>query len=353
MDPASSELHRDALVVDLHTHGTALLPRPVAAAYRAATRGSMPADVGFGELAACAVDAVVAKAVGDPIVTAFHQPKSPWRCVLDQLESLRRQTATGGAVLAHDADEIVTARAAGRPAVVLGVEGADTVRDRPERVEQLHTLGVRVVGLVHYVHNGLGTVCLPWQDWVPLPLPRRAPPVRGLTAAGREAVDAMVAAGIVVDVAHADRETSLAVCERIGGAGRPVISSHAGARGVVDFARFHDDDELRAIAATGGVVGLWPFRYRDQGVADVAEWCRHATYLADLLGVDHLAIGTDMNGVSGLMDGYGGEHDLVTLTDALRTTAGFTDDEVRAVLGGNAVRVLRAAAPSTRRGPDA
>src|SRR5262245_6555707 len=128
MDAASAELHRDALVVDLHTHGTALLPRPVAAAYRAATRGSMPADVGFGELAACGVDAVVAKAVGDPVVTAFHLPTSPWRCVLDQLESLRRQAATGGAVLARDADDIVAARAAGRTAVVLGVEGADTVR---------------------------------------------------------------------------------------------------------------------------------------------------------------------------------------------------------------------------------
>ena len=151
----------------------------------------------------------------------------------------------------------------------------------------------------------------------------------------------MVEAGILVDVAHADRETTLAVCERVGAAGRPVVSSHSGAKAVADFARFHDDDELRAIAATGGLVGLWPFRYGEQGVADVEEWCRHATYLAELLGVDRLAIGTDMNGVSGLMEGYAGEHDLVALTDALRRRAGFDDAEVRAILGENVLRVFR------------
>ena len=124
----------------------------------------------------------------------------------------------------------------------------------------------------------------------------------------------------------------------------PVQGQDSGAKAVADFARFHDDDELRAIAGTGGLVGLWPFRYGDQGVADVEEWCRHASYLAELLGVDRLAIGTDMNGVSGLMEGYGGEHDLVALTDALRRRAGFGESEVRAILGGNVLRVLREAA---------
>ena len=154
---------------------------------------------------------------------------------------------------------------------------------------------------------------------------------------------ALIDAGTLVDVAHGDRDTVLAVCEQVGAAGRPVVSSHAGARAVRDFARFHDDAELRAIAATGGLVGLWPFRYRDQGVGDLDDWVRHATYLAELLGPDHLGIGTDMNGVSGLMDGYRGEHDLPVLTDALRRRAGFDDGEVRAILGGNARRVLAAA----------
>ena len=342
IDPASAALHRDALVIDVHTHGVHLLPRAWAAAYRAATRGSMPPDVGFGALAACGVDAVVAKAVGDRVVTAFHRPGA-WRCVREQLASLRRDAATGGCEVVASVDGIDAARTAGRPAVILGLEGADPLSRRPERVAELHALGVRVVGLVHYVDNGLGTVCLPWQDWVPLPLPARRPSARGLTAEGAEVVGALVAAGILVDVAHGDPETVLAVCEQVGAAGRPVVSSHAGARAVRDFARFHDDDELRAIAATGGFVGLWPFRYRGQGVADLDDWLRHATYLAELLGTDHLAIGTDMNGVSGLMDGFGGEHDLPVLTDVLRRRAGFSDDEVLAILGGNARRVLAAA----------
>ena len=184
---------------------------------------------------------------------------------------------------------------------------------------------------------------LPWNEWVPVPLPVRRRPEKGLTPAGAEAVAALVDEGILVDLAHADEATTMAVCERVGAEGRPVISSHSGAKAVRDFARFHHDHELQAIAATGGLIGLWPFCYRGEGVTDLEDWCRHASYLIDLLGVQHVGIGTDMNGVSGLMDGYEGEHDLVKLTTALVERVGLDEAGTRAVLGGNARRVLEAA----------
>lgn len=341
--PEISALHREALVIDVHTHGLGFLPRPVARVYRAATRGSMPADVPLGELARCGVDAVVAKAVGDPIVTAFRRPTPPARAVVDQLAGIRSQATGAGLPVATSVAELDAAVAAGTPAVLLGVEGADPLKGHPERAAEWAALGVRVVGLVHYVDNGLGTVQLPWTEWVPVPLPARRPPTRGLTDAGRMAVDALVAAGVLVDLAHADAPTTLAVCEQVGAAGKPVVSSHSGARAVRDFARFHDDAELRAIAATGGLVGLWPFCYRGEGVLDLDDWCRHASHLVELLGVEHVGIGTDMNGVSGLMDGYRGEHDLVKLTQALLERVGLDEAGTRAVLGGNARRVLAGA----------
>lgn len=342
IDPVA--LHREALVIDVHAHGVGFLPRAIARAYRAATLGSMPADVPLAALADCGVDALVAKAVGDPIVTAFRRPTPPAKAVVDQLVGIRRQAADAGLPIATSVAELDRAVAAGTPAILLGVEGADPLRDHPERAAEWAALGVRVVGLVHYVDNGLGTVQLPWNEWVPVPLPVRRTSARGLTPAGAEAVAALVDAGVLVDLAHADEPTTLAVCEQVGALGRPVISSHSGAKAVRDFARFHDDHELRAIAATGGLIGLWPFCYRGEGVTDLDDWCRHASHLIDLLGVEHVGIGTDMNGVSGLMDGYGGEHDLVELTRALVARVGLDEAGTRAVLGGNARRVLEAAA---------
>jgi membrane dipeptidase len=340
VDPVA--LHGDALVIDIHTPGVGFLPRASARAYRAATRGSMPADVPLSELRSCGVDAVVAKAVGDPIVTAFRRPTKPAKAVIDQLVGIRRQAAAAGLPIATSVAELDRAVASGDPAILLGVEGADPLAGHPERAAEWAALGVRVVGLVHYVDNGLGTVQIPWNEWVPVPLPVKRPATKGLTEAGAEAVDALVAAGILVDLAHADEPTTMAVCDCVAAAGRPVISSHTGAKAVRDFARFHDDHELQAIAATGGLIGLWPFCYRGEGVTDLEDWCRHASYLIELLGVEHVGIGTDMNGVSGLMDGYRGEHDLVKLTAALVERVGLDEAGTRAVLGGNARRVLHA-----------
>jgi membrane dipeptidase len=143
---------------------------------------------------------------------------------------------------------------------------------------------------------------------------------------------------MVVDLAHADRETTRQACEVTSA---PVLSSHTGARALQDFARFLSDDEARMIAATGGLIGLWPFHYRGRGVRDVDDWARHAGYLAELVGAEHLCIGTDMNGVSGLMDGYRGEEDLPVLADALRVT-GFSDTEVAGIAGENVLGVLKA-----------
>ena len=145
--------------------------------------------------------------------------------------------------------------------------------------------------------------------------------------------------GIVVDVAHADRATLLGV---VDAASAPVVSSHTGARALQDFARFLSDDELRAIAGTGGVVGLWPYRALRKGVRTMADLVAHARHVADVVGSEHLAIGTDMNGVPGLTDGYRGETDLPLVTAAL-LAGGFDAAEVRGIVGGNAVRVLERA----------
>ena len=175
---------------------------------------------------------------------------------------------------------------------------------------------------------------MPWQRYLgPLPGARRPP---GLTDFGRRVIERMENLGIVVDVAHADRSTAMDI---VGASTHPVIASHTGARACQDFARYLRDDEAVAIARTGGVIGLWPYRHRKQGVANPAEFEAHAWHLAGVVGPEHLCIGTDMNGVPGVMEGFHGERDFHRLTEILASLR-LSESERSGIAGDNLVRVL-------------
>lgn len=334
-DPVA--LHHQTLVVDLHVHAPSFLPGYARRVYRS-TRPGRPRLTGFEVLRGAGVDVAVASAVGDPIVTRWYLRRDAWQAVEAQLDAIERDAVDHGVGLARGVDAMVEAAERGQPMVVLGVEGADAVGEDLDRIDAWHTRGVRLVTLVHLADNQFATTCLPWQHYTgPIPVRRRTEP--GLSPLGRDAVSRMQQVGILVDLAHADGATLRDVVDV---AEAPVVSSHSGARAVRDFSRYHTDDELRAIAGTGGVVGLWPYRGVGKGVRDVEELMAHARHVAELIGPEHLCLGTDMNGVPGLMEGYRGEVDLPVVTTALIDT-GFTNDEVRGILGANALRVLRLA----------
>lgn len=332
--PAAERVHQDSLVLDLHTHGPRFVPQPFRALLRT-VNPRRPPEVGFDRLRSAGVDAVVAKAVGDPIVTRWYLGRSPWEAVDAQLALVERQASAAGAVIAGSVDAVAGARANGTVSVMLGVEGADALGPSLDNVNVWHQRGVRVVVLVHLRDNQLGTTCLPWQQYAgPVPVRRRTTP--GLSPFGADVVRRMNQTGILVDLAHADRATLLAAVEVTTA---PVVSSHTGARALQDFARYLSDAELQAIASTGGVIGLWPYRAGRRGVGSIADLVAHARHVANLVGPEHLAVGTDMNGIPGLMDGYRGEGDLPLVTAAL-LRAGFTTPEVQGILGANALRAL-------------
>jgi microsomal dipeptidase-like Zn-dependent dipeptidase len=334
VDAEAERLHRRSLVLDLHTHGPGFVPQPFRTVWRGVTIRA-PAEVGFDVLRRAGVDAVVAKAVGDPIVTRWYVGRNPWDAVEAQLVLIERQAGDAGALVVQSVEGLTQARARGVPAVVLGVEGADAVGRDVDRIDAWHERGVRVIVLVHLRDNALGTTCLPWQRYAgPLPVRHHASP--GLSPIGARVVKRMNQLGVMVDVAHADRATLLDIVDV---ATAPVVSSHTGARALQDFPRYLTDDELRAIASTGGVVGLWPYRARRFGVRSISDLVTHARHIAETVGAEHLAVGTDMNGVPGVMAGFADETDLPKLTAAL-LDGGFDNREVEGILGANALRVL-------------
>ncbi len=295
----------------------------------------MPAEQSFAVLACSGVDAAVASAVGDPIVTRRWRGGA-WQSVIAQLEQLGHEIGDAGCELAGGVAAVERARGAGRTAVILGLEGADAIGADLDRLDELHRLGVRVIVPVHLSSNRIGTTSVPWQRYVGR-LPVRDRP-RGLSMFGRDVVERMERLGMVVDVSHADQPTTLDV---VAASTQPVIASHTGARACQDFARFLGDDEALAIAATGGVIGLWPYRHRAVGIADAADFADHARHLADLVGPEHLCIGTDMNGVPGVMSGFHGESDFHRLMAILAAT-GLSAEELRGIGGENLLRVMAA-----------
>jgi microsomal dipeptidase-like Zn-dependent dipeptidase len=159
----------------------------------------------------------------------------------------------------------------------------------------------------------------------------------GLTERGREMVRRMEARGMLVDLAHASAAT---IDDVAAVSTRPLVVSHTGVRGTCDNNRNLSDGQLRKIAATGGVVGIgyWEAATCGTDARAVARAVRHA---ANVVGVAHVALGSDFDGaVTEPFDTTG----VVEVTDAL-LAEGFADEEVRAVMGGNVFRLLSETLP--------
>jgi microsomal dipeptidase-like Zn-dependent dipeptidase len=160
----------------------------------------------------------------------------------------------------------------------------------------------------------------------------------GLTAKGKEMVRRMQAKGMIVDLAHASSNVISDVLEM---STRPVFVSHTGVKGTCNNSRNLSDEQLKGIAKTGGVIGIG---YWETAVCgkDAKAIARAIRYTANVAGVEHVGLGSDFDGaVAEPFDTTG----LVQITDAL-IAEGFTDEEIKLIMGGNAIRVLLANLPT-------
>jgi membrane dipeptidase len=221
----------------------------------------------------------------------------------------------------------------GRVMTWFALEGAAPFAQHPEEVKKWVAHGVRIWGLVHTHDNALATSAGPG--------PRRLGHEIGLTKAGHELVRAIHAAHGIVDVSHASDRAIADILEHAREDGVPVVATHSNANHLAPHARNLTDDQLRAIAATNGVIGVnFHERFLTNGrpsrLSDVVEQIR---YIAGLVGVAHVGIGSDYEGgirpPPGLEDVLG----YPRLARALQR-AGFADAEVRSIFSGNVMRLL-------------
>jgi membrane dipeptidase len=245
-----------------------------------------------------------------------------------QIDLLERaaQQSNGKLLLAQTAADLEQARAAGAIAAFLGVEGAHALCGRLEELEFFAERGVSYLGLLHFSANECGAPAYG----------KGADPTQGLTGFGQTVVERCEDLGVLVDLAHINRRGFMDVCSQ---ARRPPIVSHTGVTGVHDMWRNIDDEQLRAVAQLGGVVGVIfcpKFLGRD-GIDAVVD---HLMHIIDVAGEGTPALGSDWDGFIRPTRGLEEASKLPDLTDAL-LARGLSVAGIRKLLRENAVRVLR------------
>jgi membrane dipeptidase len=255
---------------------------------------------------------------------------------LAMVARLRRLERAGVLRFVRDAGELDAAVDAGEIAAVLHVEGAEPIGPGLDELEVLHAAGLRSLGLTWSRPNRFAT-------GVPFEFPGSPDQGPGLTDEGRALVAACRELGVLVDCAHLNARGFWDVAELTDG---PLVVSHANAHRLCQSPRNLTDEQLRAVGERGGVVGL-NFHVgflRSDGADDpntpLEQLTAHAAHVAEVAGVDSLALGSDFDGATMPAPLADVAH-LPALIDALRA-AGFGDDDLQKVAWGNWRRVLGA-----------
>lgn len=209
-------------------------------------------------------------------------------------------------------------------AVFLGTEGAQPLEGKIENLDALFSAGFRMMSPSHFTDTAVGGSAA-------------GAAKGGLTPLGREWVKQMEARGMLVDVAHASADTLRDVTAM---ATKPVVVSHTGMKGVCNNNRNLSDDQLRAVAATGGVIGVGFWDVASCGT-DAPSIARAIRYTVGVVGAEHVGLGSDFDGaVTEPFDSSG----MALITEAL-LQQGMSEHDIRLVMGENVARVLSQVLP--------
>ena len=223
-----------------------------------------------------------------------------------------------------DLQKFLSTRRPGQVAGFLGTEGAQPLEGNLGNLDDLYAAGIRMMAPTHFTDTAVGGAAAGMTR-------------RGLTDLGRQWVRLMESKHMIIDLAHASPATLRDVTAM---ATQPLLVSHTGVRGTCNNPRNLSDDELRAVAKTGGVIGMGLWQTATCGT-DARATARAIRYAVQVVGVDHVALGSDFDGaVTTPFDSSG----WPLLTDAL-LQQGFSEQDIRKIMGENVVRVLMGVLP--------
>jgi membrane dipeptidase len=354
---AAQRVYRDAIVVDTHND---MPSKMIDDGYNPDVRHAPGFARDQGEtdlprLIESGVTAVFLSAWVDPEKYTFTTPDQSWRHAQVYLDTIHAfvNRHRDRLILATTARQVREAKAQGKVAILIGVEGGHVIESSIDNLRELHRRGVRYMTLTW--NNGT--------SWSGAAAGLNGTRSGGLTEHGREIVREMNRLGMLVDISHVSDSTFF---DAVATSTKPVIASHSSARALNSHRRNMSDDQLRAVARNGGVVNVnFYSAFIDQAFLNKADSIEkhvpaaarpaalqalprprlsvlldHFDHIAKVAGVDHVGIGSDFDGVSGFLpEGMDDVTRLPLIAQGL-LDRGYSASDVKKMLGGNMLRVM-------------
>lgn len=225
-----------------------------------------------------------------------------------------------------DLEKLLAARAEGKQVTgaLFSVEGLQNLEGKASNVDKLYDAGLRMAGFTHFFDNELAGS---------MHGEKKGP----LTDLGREVFDDLERRGVIIDIAHASHP---AIAEMLARATKPVVASHGGVQATCKVNRNLTDDEIRGVAKTGGVIGIgyWDAAVCKLTPAAVADAIEHVIKVG---GLETAALGSDYDGATTVA----WDTSKINVITQELVDRGYTPDEIKAIMGGNTIRVMREALP--------
>jgi membrane dipeptidase len=350
-----TDLARDSLFVSMHEH-LGVFPARIEETPEYARHGRM--STAFSGLAASRWDAVFDNLM-DGICSIHSSSGWQWEDVLHDLGMRLCDLAHQDFVLpCRRIEDVQLAHDEGKVAWIATMEGAAMIEHDLDRIDILHGFGLRSLGITYSESNALGNGLKEDRDG-------------GLTKFGQKAVGRMNRVGLLIDCSHCGDQTTL---DTVEWSEKPIVLSHIGARALWDSNRLAPDHVLEAVAAKGGVIGIECAPHTTLTKAhrthNLAAFMEHFEYVRSLVGIDHVGFGPDtvygdhvglhrtytaalsigesrgrgkpdqhyeeVAYVEGLENPTEGSHNIARWL----VKTGYSDEDIRKVMGGNALRVM-------------
>lgn len=245
------------------------------------------------------------------------------RGIYHQVEMNNEQCA-----IARTPDDLSRLKAEGKKAFYIGIENGYGIGKDIKNIARFHDLGVTYITLCHTRNND---ICDSSSDTTIL--------WKGISPFGKKAIKEMNRLGIMIDLSHAAEST---FWDALKYSRKPIIASHSSASALYKHDRNLTDEQLRALAAHGGVAQAClvdEFLNQDAKSASLSDFMNHLLHMIEVAGIDHVGIGSDFDGGGGVK-GCNGDNDFINITVRL-LEHGFTETDIAKIWGGNFLRVMK------------
>ena len=245
--------------------------------------------------------------------------------ILNEIEAMVAKNCTAMDIAYTPAD-LYRLKSEGKKAIMLGIENGYAIGQDIKNVERFRKRGVVYMTLCH---NGNNQLC---------GSAKHNDKNLGVNAFGEQVIQEMNRVGMMVDISHAGEQTFY---DALAISNTPIVASHSSSRALCNHPRNLTDDQLKALAAKGGVaqVTLYSGFLREEGPATIQDAIEHLNHMVNIMGIEHVGIGTDFDGDGGII-GCASASELINFTRCLLKER-YSEEDIRRIWGGNFLRVMK------------